>query len=137
MIDGPLLEAYRRTRYRVFTDPETVCRVDEHNVNMDIVLRQHGVCTAAFLTAWNPRSVLAEAARNEAAHYALCAEVDTLGLASLRGIGEAEVGDWPGEPSLLILGIGREQAEALSRTFEQNAFVWIEQGRAPALVLTP
>jgi hypothetical protein len=36
---------------------------------------------------------------------------------------------------VLVLGIAREDAEALGRRFGQNAILYLEKGRAPELVL--
>jgi putative PIN family toxin of toxin-antitoxin system len=53
----------------------------------------------------------------------------------LEGEGRDPEGRWVAEPSLLVLGIAREEAQALGRQLEQNAIVFVEKGRAPELVL--
>ena len=52
------------------------------------------------------------------------------------GIGEGRdpEGDWPAEPSVLAVGISRHEAEVIGRSYEQNAIVFIERGKAPELV---
>ena len=39
------------------------------------------------------------------------------------------------EPSRLVIGIYRDNAQALGRIFGQNAIVFIEKGGAPELVV--
>ena len=52
------------------------------------------------------------------------------------GEGREPDGSWR-EPSRLVIGIYRENAEALGRLFGQNAIVFMEKGAAPELVLLP
>jgi hypothetical protein len=53
----------------------------------------------------------------------------------LPGKGVDPAGEWPGEPSLLILSINLEAADVLGRAFRQNAFVWASADAIPQLVL--
>lgn len=46
-----------------------------------------------------------------------------LGLPTLEGEGVGTGGDWPSEPSLLVLGIGGSEAVELGRAFGQVAIV--------------
>ncbi|MGH8720503.1 MAG: DUF3293 domain-containing protein, partial [Burkholderiales bacterium] len=43
--------------------------------------------------------------------------------------------EWPAEPSVLVVGIARAEAEVLGRGYEQNAIVFVEKGKAPELVM--
>ncbi len=56
------------------------------------------------------------------------------GLAALEGSGQGDAGDWPPEPSRLVLGIGEADAIALGRLFEQNAVLAGVRGQAARLV---
>jgi len=53
----------------------------------------------------------------------------------IPGVGRDPRGEWPAEPSVLVLGISRREAEILGRSYEQNAVVFVERGGAPELVL--
>ena len=54
--------------------------------------------------------------------------------AVLPGIGVAPPGHWPGEPSVLALGISRDTAARLGNEYRQNAIVWIGADRIPVLI---
>ena len=53
----------------------------------------------------------------------------------LEGLGQHPSNQWPGEPSVLILGLSLAAAKVLAEDFEQNAFVWSGAGAMPQLVL--
>lgn len=125
-----LIKSYERALYAL--DSGTVLRIGVHDAGFDRLLEAHGVATAAFVTAANPRSEARTPAENEAAMAALRA---SLALPWLPGAGRDPEGRWSAEPSLLVLGIARADAEALGRRLGQNAIVFIERGGAPELVL--
>ncbi len=131
-----LLAAYRQTTYRVTTAAGAIdLRVDTHNPALAALFVRHGIDAAAFLTAWNPRSALCSARYNAAANRRLQAAVAALGCDSLPGTGFISGGSWPGEESLLVLGIQRCQALALGRKFQQHAVVWAGPDAVPRLLL--
>lgn len=125
-----LIEAYERALYVL--DSGTVLRIGHCDPDLDRLLEARGATTAAFVTAANPRGEARDRAANEAAMAALQA---SLGLPWLAGEGRDPDGRWSAEPSLLVLGMRRAEAEALGRRLEQNAIVFVERGSAPELVL--
>jgi len=125
-----LIESYERALYAL--DSATVLRIGVHNPGLDRLLEARGAATAAFVTAANPRGEARAHAENEAAMAALRA---SLALPWLPGEGRDPEGRWSAEPSLLVLGMARADAEALGRRLEQNALVFIERGRAPELLV--
>ena len=52
------------------------------------------------------------------------------------GVGKGDTGDWPPEPSFLVLGISREVATQLAAHHEQCAYVFGEVGAPAELVWT-
>ena len=58
------------------------------------------------------------------------------GFCFYHGEGKGDDGAWPAEPSLLILGVGEDEAAALARRFGQAAFVYGDRGAAARLVWT-
>ena len=125
-----LVHAYEDAIYEVRNGP--VLRIGKGNPEVDALLAGHGVRTGAFITAANPRG----RAQSHAANGAAMAELRALlSYPYLEGEGRDPGGRWTPEPSLLVLGIGRPEAEALGRRFEQNAIVFVERDRAPELVL--
>ena len=125
-----LIAAYETALYAIAEGP--VLRIGERNAELDGLLAQRAVASAAFITAANPRGEPRSNAENEAAMASLRA---SLSWPWLEGEGRDPEGRWPAEPSVLVLGIARGEAEALGRRLEQNAIVWVEKGKAAELVL--
>jgi len=125
-----LIESYERAVYAL--DSGMVLRVGVRDCRLDRLLEHHGAAAAAFVTAANPRGEAQDPASNEAAMAALRG---SLALPWLPGEGRDPEGRWRAEPSVLVLGMTRVEAEALGRRLEQNAIVFLEKGRAPELVL--
>ena len=134
-LDAALIEAYQRALYVVFGEPELVIRIGEPNADLDALLEAEGAATAAFVTAANPHGRLAAQMENEVAVAALRQSQADAGYACRSGQGLDPRGEWPAEPSVLVVGIARADAEALGRAFEQNAIVFVDKGKAPELVV--
>lgn len=119
-----LAEAYRRTEFRVADRGwKFVLRHGEHSRVLEECHAAFGVMCSAYLTAWNPRSEPRSREENEAAQARLEAEVTAAGYPFLRGVGVDPSGEWPGEPSVLVLGISGDEAQRLGRAYGQNAIV--------------
>ena len=126
------IAAYETLRSMPSVAEVPVLRIGEHNAELDGLLAQTALASAAFITAANPRGEPRSDAENDAAMASLRA---SLSWRYLEGEGRDPEGGWPAEPSVLILGIGRAEAEALGRRLEQNAIVFVERGNVPELVL--
>jgi hypothetical protein len=129
-----LLDAYRNAEYVVFADSHVVMRVGEKNAEVDALISAEGAKTAAFVTAANPRGETRSDMENGVANAALQSFVAAAGYPHFWGEGRDPQGSWA-EPSFLIIGIYRANAEALGQLFEQNAIVFCELGQAPELIL--
>ena len=129
-----LVDAYRNAEYVVFADSHVVIRVGEKNPQADALMTAEGASTAAFVTAANPRGEARSDMENGVANAALQNFVAAAGYPHFWGEGRDPRGSWA-EPSFLIIGIYRPNAEALGQLFEQNAIVFCELGRAPELVI--
>jgi hypothetical protein len=130
-----LLSAYQKALYVVHGAPDLVIRIGEHNAELDALLEADGVDTAAYLTAANPNGMLQNETENEISRAALHQVLADAGYICYVGEGRDPEGDWPPEPSVLALGISREEAMIIGRSYEQNAIVFIEGGKAPELVV--
>ena len=128
------LDAYRKADYVVFADRQLVLRVGEPNPELDELIGAEGASTAAFITAANPRGEKRSDTENGVANAALQSFVSAAGYPHFWGEGRDPFGSWA-EPSFLVIGIYRANAEALGQLFEQNAIVFCELGRAPELIL--
>ncbi|HEY3075180.1 MAG TPA: DUF3293 domain-containing protein [Burkholderiales bacterium] len=133
-ISSEQLEAYRKADYVVFADRQVVLRVGEPNPEFDELLGAEGAATAAFISAANPRGEKRSDTENGVANAALQSFVAAAGYPHYWGEGRDPFGSWA-EPSFLVIGIYRANAEALGQLFEQNAIVFCEVGRAPELIV--
>ncbi len=118
---------YEANAYEASVDGETFAL--RHGAGcpaLDAALVRRGLSCALYVTAWNPNGESAGAAANDQAQGRLRAR-----LRHLFHVFEAP-GGWPDgqpdprgerEPSLLALGVGRIDALALGREFEQAAVV--------------
>jgi hypothetical protein len=134
-VDAALLAAYRRTEYRVDDAGYAfVLRIDVPSEELRRCHDAFGVTCSTFITAWNPRSLPTPQAQNDSAMARLEQVLTAMGCRWLRGEGVDPDGDWPGEPSLLVLGLDEPAAVTLARRFNQNAFVWTGLDATPRLV---
>lgn len=129
-----LAAAYENAEYVVFGARDLVLKVGKPSRELDALLEFHGADTAAWVSAANPRGERRSQDANAAAHSALNDLVAAAGYPCYLGEGRDPQGGWPAEPSVLVIGIYRENAVALGRLFEQNAIVFAERGRAPELI---
>jgi hypothetical protein len=136
--DSGLLTAYVAAHYKV-TGAATpfVLRVGHRSAALASVHLANRVNCSAFITAWNPRSVARSESINRASQQRLESELTAIGLTLLAGIGEDPAGVWPGEPSVLVLGILRGEAERVGQSFGQRAIVWSGESAIPELVVLP
>ena len=136
-ISDALLAHYKAAHYQVFVPGDVlVFHIDAYSAALLEQYAHFGVTSSAFLSAYNPRSRLTADAVNAANQASLVAEVEKLGLPWIAGAAIDPVGQWPVEPSLLVLGISCAKAMNLVRKFEQNACVFIGASGIPELLLS-
>jgi hypothetical protein len=129
-----LRTAYEQALYVVYGSPELVLRVGEPSEALDALMDEEGAESAAFLTAANPRGELQPQRENELSSAALHQALADAGYSCLLGEGRDPKDEWPPEPSVLAIGISRHEAAVIGRSYEQNAFVFIERGKPAELV---
>jgi hypothetical protein len=130
-----LIASYENAEYVVFGAAELVLRIGRRDARLERLLAAHGARSAAYVSAANPRGEVRSEEENRAATAALEKTLAARGYACLAGEGRDPEGRWVAEPSLLVLGIAREEAGALGRAWAQNAIVFVEAGAAPELLL--
>jgi hypothetical protein len=123
-ITPALVQAYAQTHYTVHHTPAFTLRIGQPCCALDALLLQSGQDGAAFITAWNPMSQPLSDAQNRERQASLAAQLDALGRQTLPGIGQHPTGNWPGEESLLVIGLELPKACELAREHQQLAFVW-------------
>ncbi len=136
MPDNHALDAvYRRTSFLADT-PDGSCRirVGEPAPCVDTLLARHGATAWAYITAWNPASVVATPEQNERQNAALARELTARGVALYTGFGVPDEPTWTPEASFLAIGLDEAEAVALARQFEQAAIVVGTTGTLPRLV---
>jgi hypothetical protein len=135
MTDTALIAAYRAAVYRVFAEPPFDLRVGAASAELDALLAAQGVSVAAFVTAWNPGSVARDDSINQAGLDRMEDALVTAAYAVFPAEGVSDDGTWS-EPSLLVMGLPREEALTLAREHGQMAFLSLHTGEAVALVTT-
>lgn len=134
-MDPELVAAYLRTEYRVDDQGHVfVMRVNVLSEQLRACHASFSVDCSTFITAWNPLSEPQSLAENEAAMTRLEHRLAAMQLRWLRGEGVDPTGTWPGEPSLLVLGLDQPAAVALGEEFGQNAVLCAESDATPRLV---
>jgi hypothetical protein len=128
------IDVYKKADYVVFSELQVVLRIGKKNAALDELIAAEGATSAAFITAANPRGEKRADTENGVANAALQSFVSAAGYPHFWGEGRDPFGSWS-EPSFLVIGIYRANAEALGQLFEQNAIVYCEIGRAPELVI--
>ena len=66
--------------------------------------------------------------------YSLSTNLKERRLICINGIGKHPSNNWPGEVSVLVLGLDLEAAKSLARHYEQYAFVWAAGDGVPELM---
>ena len=134
-IDPATIVAYRETHYTVHCAPELTLIVGMAHAGLASLHKAVGVGCSAFVTACNPFSKILTDSENTQRQAALEREVRARGLHMFKGVGRHPNSDWPGEPSVLILGLDLQAARTLGARFEQNAIIWSAADAVPQLIL--
>ncbi len=134
-IDPVTLRAYHDTEYRVVAGTPFELRIGEHSAPLAELYAARDVTCSAFITACNPQGTLLSAPENAQRLAALADDLEESGYAVLPGFGADPTGDWPGEPSFLVLDIGATAARSLGHQFGQNAVVWAGPDAVQQLLL--
>ena len=134
-IPAETVTAYLATEYRVLGSHPFTLKAKQASPELRALYQQEQVQSAAFLTAWNPYSETQTHTDNHAAQMRLLAELSQRQLPVLPGLGCDPLGEWEAEESILILGIGLDDAKTLGNQFKQNALTWAGADATPQLIL--
>jgi hypothetical protein len=129
-----LLQAFAETHYTVHHEPPFTLHIGQPCPPLKTLMNEHNALSAAYITAWNPFSRQLNDPENKARQEELKATLKKLGLICIDGIGQHPSNNWPGEVSVLVLGMDLESAKSLARYYEQHAFVWAAGDGTPELV---
>jgi hypothetical protein len=134
-VSAELIEAYRKTEFRVLGSPQFTLRVGMVSQELRQLYMTAGAQSAAFVTAWNPYSTLTSADENRIAQSELLLRLSQDGFATMDGCGIYPTTEWAGEDSVLVLGISWDQTKELGNELSQNAVIWIGADAVPILVM--
>jgi hypothetical protein len=134
-IDKDTIKAYHETHYRVEGGTPMTLLVGAPNASLAALHEAAGVESSTFISACNPFSKQFDVAANAQRQEDLAHELTQLGVRFIDGIGQHPSGEWPGEPSFLVLGLSLDAAKELGARYEQNAIIWAGPDAAPQLVL--
>jgi len=131
-----LLAAYRAAQYRVNAVPASFCiLVGQLSTELLRLYAGASQSSAAFLTAFNPRSQQLSDEANSAAHKCLLKVLRALPVETIEGTGSDPQGSWPEERSVLALGLELGVAKSIGNQFNQNAIIWASADAVPRLVV--
>ena len=138
-IPAATVAAYQATTYRAdLPDGRAIAlRIGVASPGLAALHSDYGVTRSVFVTAWNPFGEALPDADNHVAMVRLTAWLDSREIVWLPGAGVGDDGEWPPEPSLLALGLGEAEADALCMDFRQNAVVLCGEDATPRLWLHP
>ena len=135
-ISKTIINAYYNAHYRVTgAGKEFILRPKRKSGPLATLMEKHGVECAAFLTAYNPYSVVIKEPANVRANKALVVDLKKTGLPFFKGSGEDPSGQWKIEPSFLVLGMTEEAAREIGMKYHQNAVIWADNDALPQVVL--
>jgi hypothetical protein len=134
-VESELIDAYLQARYWVQDSPSFCLKVGQDSGPLRQIYRRYGVECAAFITAFNPEGVQANAVQNGLRHAQLQDQIRNKGYTVLRAMGCDPKGVWQAEQSVLVPGLGLAEATEIGRNFRQNAIVWCGPESIAQLVL--
>ncbi|MES3020219.1 MAG: DUF3293 domain-containing protein [Pseudomonadota bacterium] len=134
-IEPATLQSYQSALYRVDAEPPFMLSLGMASEALGAFYKSPDAASAAFITAHNPFGAPLPEAENVRRNAELEAVIKARSLRYFCGAGQDIKGEWPDEPSFLILGIALEAAKKLGQQFEQNAILWCGADATPTLVL--
>lgn len=129
------INAYLETDYCVAGNTPFVLQVGIPNDSLAKLYKQFRTNCAVFITACNPYSQDVGDIANADRQAKLRCELTRRDLTFLDGIGKHLSGNWPEEPSYLVLSLSLEAAKKIGIEYEQNAIVWCGADAIPELIL--
>lgn len=133
-LPAELQKAFAETNYIVHHESSFAMHIGQPCPELEELMYNRNALSAAFITAWSPFSQNLPAKENQARQDELKANLKKRGLICIDGIGKHPSNKWPGEVSVLVLGLDLEAAKSLARHYEQHAFVWAAGDGVPELV---
>lgn len=135
MTNKKFIEAYEMAIYLVDGENSFHFSVGCFSKEIEHLYKKFNYKTAAFLTAYNPKSVFSPFQKNKMAQKCLEEELKNQPFRSITGRGLDPSNEWPAEESVFVLGISAIYATIIAKRYRQNAFIWIGPKAVPRLKL--
>lgn len=126
-----LLQAYTETTYNVFEQNISI-KIGEENAALNGLLSKFNCVVWAYLTACNPYSELELDEFNERKNNQLKKELERYVIFEAEAVGADPA--WMPERSFLVLGIKKEVAIKLGKSYKQHTIVYGEVNAKPQLI---
>ena len=133
-IPEALVLAYEETHYHVYSEPPFYLEVNKYSSALAALYKHYQVYTSAFITAWNPFSEQLSDVQNADRHQQLLKQTKDMDYQVIEGLGQHPSNKWPGEVSILVLGIPSFTAKELGEHFAQNAILFADEKAVSELV---
>lgn len=130
-----LFKLYQNTNYKI-DSPEIYIQLDKKNSEIDLLLKKENKNSWAFLSAYNPYSILVPEEQNFANQNRLKNILKEENYSLYDGTGSSKDHSFPEEKNFLILGITLNRAIELGLEFEQTAFIYAELDSVAKLIFT-
>lgn len=134
MMQEQLRSAFEETNYIVHHEPPFTINIGKPSPELKKLMADRNALCAAYITACNPFARKLSDRENETRQQDLKDKLKRRGLICIDGIGKHPSNNWPGEVSVLVLGLDLEAAKSLARHYEQHAFVWTVGDGVPELI---
>ncbi|HLJ12219.1 MAG TPA: DUF3293 domain-containing protein [Planctomycetaceae bacterium] len=131
-------DIYEATDYWVDDAPGGPFRIccGEQSPELDRALSEAGAHDWVYITACNPLSQALSDQENASRMLDLEARLRAMSCVVFHGRGVGRIGNWPAEPSLLVMGLSVDEGLNLGREFGQAAIVAGRRGEPARLAWT-
>lgn len=135
LISLETIKAYKETNFNVFTSIPFTLKVDSFSNELLALYTLNSSTNCVFITACNPFSEVVSDEKNAHLQSNFEKYLKDAKLSYVIGEGKHPSGDWEGESSFLVFGLGIDESKRLGIELKQNAIVWCDSDAVPKLIL--
>jgi len=129
------INAYQMAIYRVLGTRSFDLHIGQRSQELNDLSLNYNSTSSAFLTAFNPGSIIVSDRVNKNAQKSLEDFLTEQTISFCAGMAIDSLGVWPDESSVLAFNISLEEANVIGSKFGQNGIVWIDKSFIPQLIL--
>lgn len=135
LINVETIKAYKETHFNVFASESFILKIDNFSNELFNFYILNSLSCCAFITACNPYGEVESDERNIQLQEVLEKYLLQNKIFYLYGEGKHPSGNWKGEASFLVFGLGIDKSIKLGNELKQNAIVWCDSNAVPKLIL--